>query len=262
MARLSKKDKQGLAIFASAGAILALLVGSFLALRTNQHRYDSNSFCPQDMIYPHRVVLIDASDPFSESQRREVSALLRGMPAQMAQFERLTLFILNGGNDAYPEPAFSLCNPGTGAAANTLYQNPRLIQQRYEEKFGAPLDAITANLPFDTTSIASPIIDMIRDVTRVARTLTPQASIELVLVSDMLENTAAYSQYRDPVDFGWYAQHLGAQASNPALEGMRVTIEYLIRKDTQQRQTRGHILFWEQFFESNGGLLASVRPLP
>jgi hypothetical protein len=268
MARnLTKADRQGLVIFAFIGALIVAAVTAKMMLQSGQVRTDPDTLCPTRSTYAHTVVLIDKTDPLSEGQRRAFRSLIKEIREILEIREKLSIFVLDDTNYSAPAAAFALCNPGTGADANELTQNPRKIHRNYLARFGAPLDRVIDDLSLGEEARTSPIMEMIQSVSFVSDFDATFAPRRLFIVSDMMQNTPEYSHYRSGgkrskvLDFDRFRQspRMAAVATN--LDRVDVRIVYLIRPRTGALQTREHILFWEQFFAEAGARVTEVRPV-
>jgi hypothetical protein len=185
---LSKQDKRGLMILALAVAtVVAILALSFVV--RDDSKYDARTLCPINRPYARTIVIVDKTDPFTSAQSAFLRAEILRLRADMEQSEKLAIYILREDNFAAPTPVFELCNPGTGAEANALYQNPKKIRLHFEERFGKPLDAILANLVKGERSEQSPIIEMIKSVAYRGDFDEQGVKLQLVLISDMLQHT-------------------------------------------------------------------------
>ena len=258
---LSKKDKQGVAIFFVAAFGLALLGGVPLVLNALSVKYNKVTLCPTEQPYDHTVILIDKTDPLTITQENALRGLVARLRDQMRLYEKLSIFVLDDRNYAFPEPRFAYCNPGNKDDASPIYQNPEMMQIRFEEKFGAPLSAALEDIQLGDTRPSSPIIEMIHSIARL-RDFQPSSNSarRLIVVSDMLQNMPSYSHYRTKPDFSKFVQSQYASNMLSDLSDIKVEILYLKWDGSQKRQTLGHGLFWEQFFKHQGAQVLDIGP--
>jgi hypothetical protein len=83
----------------------------------------------------------------------------------------------------------------------------------------------------------------------------------LVVVSDMIENTPDYSQYRGSVDYPVYRASPASQKYATDLAGAEVTIYYLKRLGAGPADSGAHIRFWSDWVAENGGRLVEAVKL-
>ena len=219
--------------------------------------------CPDDGKYPRTVVLIDATDSFSPSQVKTVREHINELRRELTLHEWVGIFVLRADNLILPEPEIALCNPGSEADANPLYQNPEIIRRRFERKFQRPLeDALRRLAETESPQATSPILEMVEAIALDSDFDSTQMR-RMIIISDMLQNVPQYSHYRDsPPNFSTFRESgYARQFMNLSLLGVDVEILYLIRESTGELQTHGHIAFWKNYFDAVGGKLNRVKPV-
>ncbi len=233
---------------------LALAAYGLLARET----LDARS-CPSDGPVGHVVLLVDRTDPFTFTQRLAFSELLRSLASVRVQRgELLSVFVLGDSVDDAVRPVFERCNPGTGEDASEWTSNPRRLRRQHEERFLKPLAEVADELQETKPAPSSPIMEMLQ---RVAingfRRNAVQGPRQLIVVSDMLQNTAEYSHYRGDMSFERLRDLPYFQRVRVDLHGVRVELHYLMHSPTLQN--RAHAKFWEDYFRAMGATLMSVR---
>lgn len=190
------------AIVASVLAGVAL-VGFFAApsLLKGPPR-DQETLCQKTGPVGHTLVLVDKSDPWSEVQAGRLKTLVKQIGEELPAERMLSIYVFN---DSF-EPGFpaliSLCNPGR--TASELIGNPRREYLRWVEKFGRPLDEALTVLTQPAKGNQSPIAEAVGDVVSRRENRVASGERNLVLVSDMLQNSGQFSMFgnaagaRDP----------------------------------------------------------------
>ena len=259
------KAKNRSAVFALIFAAVALggAGGAALWLDFESQKIDARTFCPKDGVFARTVVLLDATDPLSPGQQKAVGEyLLRQLPRELEDREWLGFFVLREDNVVLPEAEIALCYPGDADSANPLIENPRRRAKIFEEKFQRPMLAALARLvAARPPQSSSPILEMIE-----AAALRPDFDStqkrRLVVVSDMLHNTAGYSHYQGERDFADFrGGDYGRRFLELPLAGVDVRILYLKREETAALQTRGHVRFWEDYFSALGARVSRLIPI-
>lgn len=74
----------------------------------DQRAYDPATLCPIDRSYPRTVVIVDKTDPFSDSQSIFLRAELENIRDELELFEKLAIYVLNQDNFSAPRPVFEL----------------------------------------------------------------------------------------------------------------------------------------------------------
>ena len=257
----SRKDRQGIALF--AGSLIVVVTLAILSIfARDSKRYDEQTFCPTDEVFRHTVVLIDKTDPLSASQRHFITNMVVGLKSVVQPREKLSIYILDDLNYQLPEPVFAACNPGSGEKANALYQNPRMIQQRFDAFFGGPLKIAVDELMEVSETQWSPIMEMIQQISFIPDFEVGRPGRQLIVVSDMIQNMPAYSQYKRQMEYSNFAQTEYARTVLPNLMGVPIHIYYLWRARPDGLQGDMHIQFWRRYFEAAGARLQDIQRLP
>lgn len=253
-----RRPKGHFIALAIVGLLAAAVVGFALWPRP---QLDPKTLCPKHGDYPRTAVLIDATDALGDSQLKTIREQLDALRDRLALHEWVGIFVLGEDNLVLPTPSVALCFPGDESSANPLYQNPRMVQSRFEREFRAPIDAAVEQLANLPPSATSPILEMIRAVA-LDRHFDATVGRRLVIVSDLLQNVPDYSHYQSPADFQqWRQTPYAREFLQLSLLGVRVDVLYLKRVDLRARQTRGHVAFWESYFDAVGATVETLTPV-
>lgn len=187
---MTRKDKQGVLIITGVTVIFLSLFMLTYKLKASANKYDHETLCRNDGDYPTLKLLIDKTDPWTSQDKEKLAALIRRTRTRLAENERFTIFVLDETGTYSPSPVFDMCNPGRGDQASNIYENPRMVQQRFEEKFEAPLDSILTELLRPGVAPQSPLLEAI------VALKGSENKERLVIVSDMMQNSEAISFYR------------------------------------------------------------------
>lgn len=260
MGRKQKRQRTGaLVAFAAMTAAAAVVLYTAGPWRAND--YDAKTFCPKDGQYPRTAFLIDATDSLGGVQSKALRDLAEDLRGKLARYEWIGVYVLNEDNITVPKPEIALCNPGNEKDANPLYQNPREIRRKFDKQFAAPLRQAIDDLTKAPKQKYSPIIEMIRAVALDSDFDSSQKR-RLIIVSDMLQHTDDYTQYRGGADYEEWAQSSYAtEFADLSLAGVEVEIWYVKRPLLSGAQTRRHVRFWEDFFAAAGAELGAVKRL-
>jgi hypothetical protein len=221
---------------------------------------DEATLCPTDRpLAEHTVILVDQTDSLSPAQRQRLRALIDAEAARLAIYGKLTVLALDPDSPYEPQRLFSLCAPQSGRDVNGVTGNPSMAQRRWRERFGGPLNAALDRLLTVPAADISPIVEAVKGVTWLHDFRAEVPNRRLVIFSDMLQNTAAWSHYRDGVQYARFARTPFALEQHAALSGVVVVIDYLERPSTLHLQTAAHRRFWIEFFEDTGAV-AEIGP--
>lgn len=242
-------------------AIGITIVGSMVWLRMSatSTQLDADTLCPEDGPIAFTILLIDGTDSFSPIQHADIERNLQALANSLDVGERLTIFAPTEMTEtAFLKPIFEKCNPGTDAEVSGLTQNPKQIQLRYEKGFRDRLiETLQGGLSTTEKSI-SPIMAMIQAAAITGYPVGAGFPKRLVIVSDMLENTADYSQYTQSLDFETVKKRPFFAHLSTNLDGAEVEILYVTRAGAEGLQTRRHALYWEEYFRFLNGDLVRV----
>jgi len=144
---------------------------------------------------------------------------------------------------------FSKCLPLPPEQTNPLYQNARIVRQRWDEAFQETLDRATARASSGGPARASPIVIALRAVAADPDFGPEIPRRRIVLISDLLEHDPqGFSLYVSGADYpAWAAQ---TPSGPPDLSHVDLRIVPIDRPDQAQRQADAQTRFWPAFFEA------------
>jgi hypothetical protein len=74
----------------------------------------------------------------------------------------------------------------------------------------------------------------------------------------MLQNVPEYSHYREGYSYSNFINTAYASRTGSNLVGVDVALVYLWRPSLSLEDVDKHLLFWEEYFRKNGGILELV----
>lgn len=270
---MNKKDAIGItiiALVAVAFSAAAIIAGK---LTHEPKSIDETTGCNTNRSYDHTIVLIDKTDKIQKEHVKRIRDIVLGIQKELRQWDRLTLFALDGVNYVAPTPIFSLCSPGQDEDANLLYQNPNMYQKQFNERFSEPLERTLDSLMKSETARISPIMEMINRVSRSDIFTSGGGNLKMVIISDLMQNMDKYSHYSinsnkktNKKDISDYFSGLPESYSNESfrrLSGVELDVVYIRRKGGKERLIQGgqHLEFWKRYLEKSGGLLKGITVL-
>jgi hypothetical protein len=220
------------------------------------------TLCPADGPSAFTVVLLDASDAVPEIARRQIATALSDLAESVPEHGLLEVRMLDGA-DLSGRLLFSRCNPGDGEGLSEWTANPAAARRRWMEDFRQPIAELLAEGIPGGEAPTSPIMATIQGIAvdrfyGRAQTGKPKS---LVVVSDMIENTPDYNQYRAGLDFAAFRQTPAASKYATDLGGVDVTVYYLKREGAGPAESGEHIRFWSDWISDNGGRLVEAVKL-
>jgi hypothetical protein len=256
----------GVKVRIAAAAALALIligVGTGLALKSRSVAVatDPTTLCPTKSPPAELlVVLLDVSDRFSEPQRLQIQNQLTRLRDSVPRFGLIEVYTVDRLSRRVTEPVSHLCNPGTGADLNRIYQNPDLARKKWEAfatKLSGDVDRQISKPALPT----SPIFEAIQ-ATALRTFGKPEYDglpKRLVIVSDLLQNVPnGLSMYDGVPDFASFQTTPYFSRVRASLEGVSVLLLYLVRAG-QDRQGSRHLAFWQEYLQSLGAEVEAVE---
>lgn len=255
------KRRRPKAPFIALGLVFAVFVVLVLVGFWPRGEHDPTTLCPKDGDYSRTAVLIDATDALSASQVKIIRDEINALRKRLTPHEWVGIFVLDENNLVLPRPEVALCNPGDESTANPLYENPHQVRRRFEREFRAPIEASVERLARLPSKPTSPILEMIRAVA-LDRNFDSTRNRRLIVVSDLLQNVPNYSHYRQDANFDrWRDTPYAREFLQLSLLDVEVDILYLKRTDARALQTRGHVAFWEDYFDAVGAVVQTLKPV-
>lgn len=203
----------------------------------------------------HTIVLIDQTDRLSDEELVYVKALILREYLLLNIHDRFTIRGLKapGGADETQAntPHLSRCRVQVGSEADPFTQSALIIDERFKKLVGSGLAAVIDGLRNVPRSDTSPLIETIDSLTGGVEFSSTEQKRRLVIVSDMVQNTARLSQYR-PDGQSFVFDPANVPGAKYSLAGMQVRVHYVVRDDLKNVQTFDHRRFWTAYFNGSG----------
>jgi hypothetical protein len=264
----SKARDKGFALklkIAGAGAVALILIvgGATLALkgRAGTVPTDPATLCPTKRPPSQiAVLLLDVSSRYSEPQRLQIQNELSRLRDSIPRLALVEVYTVDKLGRRVTTPIDHLCNPGTGAELNQIYQNPHLARKKWEgfaTKLRADIDGEIKSRPHAT----SPIFEAIQSTAlrTFGRPEYDKLPKHLVIVSDLLQHVpGGLSMYKDvpPFDKFKNTDYFARVRSN--LKDVSVLVYYLVRPGVKEQDPK-HLEFWGQYFRFQGAEMEPVK---
>lgn len=237
--------------------ILVLGVGGSVAayqLWFKPPEYNKSTLCPKTGPEAGLVILLDLTDRIGATQHTRLRSIL-----EKEVFDaRQNTFIAVGAVRSEPSKRgvdFALCKPMKGSAASELYQNPRIVAEKYEKGFRQPFVASLEKMLKAKRADRSPIMESLQ----AALVATPgfvdaKYPRRVIIVSDLLQHSAVFSFYRRDT---WrkFQRSRDFERLARTLSGVKVKILQLPRPKAKIDPAEVED-FWANYFD-----LAGARPV-
>lgn len=247
----------------AATTLVALAGGAFWQVRsvTKQEAIDTVTLCPLSSGATQGLtILLDLTDPLSATQ---AAALRLRLGQEFDEAPRGTRIAI-GQVSHDPEEwgaGIVICKPMTGMEAGDLIRNSDRIEAQYQSKFRDPLDAKLEQAMTTGTADQSPIIEALQALLVGAATipLASGAREEVLIVSDMIQNSATLSFYRGG-SWETFREAGGEARLARSLSGIAVSILRLPRSEASV-DTADVDDFWVNYLEAQGATSVSPQVL-
>lgn len=207
----------------------------------------------------HIVLLVDASDQISPSQKLYVKNELLSMINSAEQGTRFELYVVKEDGTEIPSPVFNACRPIRPDEGSTISSNRRLLERAWRENFESELNNLFEEVISTDKLQFSPIIESIKYISLVSFQRSGVDNKQLVIVSDLLQNTNDFSQYRPYLEMSDFRQTDKFILLRPELDD--VDLELLYLRGNSQLQGADHVSWWQEFLSSSGGNVRRIKSL-
>ena len=260
--RIHAKNRTGGIIIFVVIAIVIFFCVFFFYLDSKNVEYDKKTLCPVNGPSAYTAILLDRTDSISSVQSIFIRKYINKYKENLKIAEKLSIFSINNvDKDIYP--LLSICNPDDGSKSNPLYENPKKLKKKWEEKFSDKVDKVLTDAISPGKKEHSPIMEMIQAVLVSAYPLSSEKQPKkLLVISDMLHHTKEYSHYTDSMDYSHFRSSPYYKRVLTNLQDVEITILYVGRSNVSEIQDNRHIDFWIQYITKMGGTVAQIERVP
>ncbi|MBD9541432.1 hypothetical protein IB276_18420 [Ensifer sp. ENS04] len=235
-----------------ASAVLAVVI-ALLSYKAITRPPLDTALCPKTGPVAVTALLLDTTDPITPTTLGDARNKFNDVVSHTTVGEFVGIY---GLTDTPGEltAMFEGCNPGDGSTVDQWTSNPKLQQRKWEDAFGKPMEKISEQLPGGQGGRQSPIMAGIQSIKLQVfdRHKSRDIPKSLIVMSDMIEHTKLYSQYRSNLDFQTYRSSPAEADYRTSLKGVDVTIWYIDR-GLEKFSGRSHINFWGEWVLHNEG---------
>jgi hypothetical protein len=230
---------------------MAVLAGAFWLMNDLEEPPLDQVLCPADGPIAGTVIVLDLTDPVEASQ---LSAIEERIYSKIDAAAAGTLFavgLVRPEADARGAK-FASCKPRSGADASELYENPRMIEERYATGFREPLTTTLSQMLSSGIADSSPIMESLQATLADANGFSiAEYPRRLILVTDLLQHSPVYSFYRGDT---WESFSTSPDFTRLSrnLEGVEVEILRLPRPGARVADWDTVEDFWVNYFDHQG----------
>lgn len=243
------ENRRAVKFYAAVGVGAALLLA--LAILARPKPVDTATGCQTDQLLPkaHTVLVIDQTDRFTPAQITYAKTVLLYEYDRLHRYDLLTVRGV-GANADTPLRDFRLCRVQKRAEVYGIAVNEDQVAHRFETVAGKPMARYLDSLARVGEAETSPLVETLSNISREEDFGPGVGARRLVVISDMAQNSANFSQYRDRGAKVELPSELGVFRAD--LKGATVRVHYLLRPSLRRLQGPQHQATWRDYFERAG----------
>jgi len=227
---------------------------------SSSKKIDQETLCRVGGPVDVTTVLLDLTDPLSRTQQVRLRTIIDNEITSSGTDTMIALGVVSEFPDRWGA-LFAKCKPETGEEANSLYENPTLIKDKYEREFLTPISAkIDATLTGEIEN-QSPIMEALQSLIANTPHFTEvRGQRKIIIVSDMLQHSDNLSFYHGQ---GWdyFTSRVGERRLAANLSNVAVEIIRIPRAGSRLPSDELVEGFWTRYFDRQGSRPPVVRPL-
>jgi hypothetical protein len=261
---LSSLDRRGIFILCGIGGVALALLAAVVGVMWTRPIIGSDNCVYQDKRLLRRaatdqtVILVDQSEALTDTHRRFALGFIKDYVAdddRLSVRSRIALFTFSKLNFESPSspsfrPSSDLCRPPS--QGNELYENNRKITKDFYLRFLVPVTTALEQSLTTEVGERSPILETLQLISR-SQEIGDGGRKTLIIVSDMLQNTAGFSHYRDRRGYGDFVRSGFASDVKADFRDWNIIVVYLRRYRDRHLQQGAHVDFWQRYFHDTGG---------
>lgn len=242
--------------------LIFILGGVYFYLDSIYVSINDKTLCPNNGAVAATTVIIDGTEPLNAIQKNALMIELKKIQHDTIQYEIVQIYNITDLQDVLLKPVFNMCNPGSGKNMNSLYENPELAKKRWQRQFISPLEQSLGQAYMSKGYNHSPIMESIQSISGVSfGELSETCPKHLIIVSDMLQNSAGLSFYRNGIPSHTTLENSAffAKIRTQYLKGVKVSLFLFRHPNISKRQRITHIEFWQNYFAKQGASIIHVK---
>lgn len=260
--RTKQKNTAGLIIIGTVFSLIAVMGYYWYQFKSKQHNIDPVTLCTEGSTPEYVALIFDKTDAYNQIQQRFLTRFFEEFKAKLQAGTHISLYHIDDQKLDPIQADYEVCAPRTGEDANALYENPKLIKQRWREQFEIPLDRIIVDFMKPGNADYSPILEILQVVSLSAFPVQSQkVKKKIIIISDMLHHTREWSHYRGQMSFKEFEKTQYFQKVRTDLHGAEVIILYVRRDGAVNLQTKRHAYFWADYIQAIGGQVSVIEKI-
>jgi hypothetical protein len=242
--------------------VIVAAVGFFgwMKLQASHVSALGEDYCPADGAASVTAVLLDTTDPIAPVTRLDLQNQFKKVVKQVGKGGLIEVYMLTG-IEGELKRTLHVCNPGDGEGADPWTSNPKKMQKRWDEAFNKPLKEIEDQMGASYESERSPLMAGIQKIV-VGSFAEPQLEDRpktLIVASDMMEHTDAFSIYKSGAKYDVFEKSAARDRFRLPLDG--VDVKFLAFQREKSSKIENLPDFWATWVVANRGNLIGYERL-
>ncbi len=228
--------------------IVSLLALTLTVWALRPARLDVETLCPIDRpLAGHTLVILDRTDRWNAAMGDTLDQLIETAQRDTPQGGKFSIVSLDANQSTHP--LFSVCNPGEPNVWSDIYRGRRYTARDFDERFRGAAENVIAQIRDPAEANSSPIVEYAHRWLGSDDFNEDVSNRRMILVSDMRQNSPAYSIYRG--DSAALANVVQAQFG-PAAQGVAFDV-YFVSHGRDHNVTEAQVReAWDQAFRGVG----------
>lgn len=267
---LSRKKKRSaraagvFPVFVAMAAVSAVVALVYLSVSQRPPVYDEDTLClvsepPSSVL----AIVIDGTDVIPAVIAQKAISGIKEAVNRAAPNTLVNLYTISASAGESMSPAVSLCKPRDGSDADELTECPGCMETRFEARFERPVAGILDSLMNAEPANQSPILESIKGAV-VDSFVGVDSGIrkELLIVSDLLQNSSFYSFYGGVPSVEDFETALVSEGIG-SMDLLEAEVHFLVVPRQRSADSFKEVAwFWRQFLTNqNAGPGSTWEPL-
>ena len=243
------KNKTSFAKIAFMVLLIVVIAGIIAFLLIERPKLHGKTGCPIEKGHTAVTlsIVLDATEIYGATQQRSIVNRVWDRVDSLDVYDRIKIYTVE--STAQP-PVFHLCKPGKELQDSPVHT--LLKDVRFKKFLNDALEKLQG------TQDESPIIASLGWVA--ADRERDDSSQYILLVSDLIENSGGFSQYKQDWQAVYQANRKLIHDQCPMLEGIQIDILWPARSD-QSTQDDTLVFWWDEYLGTCGGYVNSITKI-
>jgi len=243
----------GIPLIALVLVLITGIVGVYTTLIRDRVERDAATGCPLSGPSAVAAILFDRTDPINDKQKLFLQNRLDAFRETTRKYEEVDTYSLEDQGDRIVKPLLRLCDPGKGTDVSSLTGNPRLLHDRWEKLFDAPLREMMEAMREGGGAKTSAIFEAIQSVSLQSfqnPTLSHDTPKRLIIVSDLIQFTKTLDFYKGDLNYQYFEHTNEARRLHTNLTSVSVEVFFIPR--ARPERIKPLIGFWTNWLADQG----------